>query len=110
MIRKAEQNEERRRKNQKLRKEQQAAAQQSIREGKGAKAKREDKRNEAREIREAQRRTGKEIPEGIIRLSLTKNSNSVIWYVQPQTCLSVVSRCSNRSLRPGIETSIYQKD
>lgn len=79
MIRKAEQNEERRRKNQRMRKEQQAAAQQAIREGKGARAKREDKRNEAREVREAQRKTGTEIPEGMVRISITKESNSVIW-------------------------------
>ena len=78
-MKKAELNEERRRRAARMKRDQQAAAQRAIREGKGAKAKREYKLQEARESRIAKRKIGGELEQGMIRISLKRNKNQVIW-------------------------------
>uniref|UniRef100_A0A7S2T3F6 INO80 complex subunit B-like conserved region domain-containing protein n=2 Tax=Chloropicon primus TaxID=1764295 RepID=A0A7S2T3F6_9CHLO len=79
LMKKAELNEERRRRAVRMKKEQQVAAQKAIREGKGAKAKREDKINEKRRERLKKRRMGGKMESDTVRVSYKSGGNTVTW-------------------------------
>ena len=77
LVRKAEVNAERRVALAKLKVEQQKAAKDAIRAGKGARAKREEKAAEERRRRNL-KRMGGPLPEGMVRISITKLGTKVI--------------------------------
>ena len=80
VIRKAEQNEARRKRAAKKRREALLAVERSIREGKGARQKREDKLQEQKAVRMAKRKLGGELDPGMVRISLKKHHTQVIWH------------------------------
>ena len=99
LLKKAELNEERRVRAIRLKREQQVAVQRAIREGKGAKAKREDKLNERREERLRKRKYGAEMEGGTVRISVRRGGNTVTW--SEDLDLPEALRQPKRDLLPG---------
>mmetsp|Transcript_4912 Transcript_4912/g.11823 ORF Transcript_4912/g.11823 Transcript_4912/m.11823 type:complete len:145 (+) Transcript_4912:125-559(+) len=79
LARKAELNEERRVRAARMKREHLAATQRAIREGKGAKAKRDTKLQEQRERRVAKRKMGGDLAPGMVRISIKRGGNLVSW-------------------------------
>ncbi len=79
LARKAELNEERRVRAARAKREHLAATQRAIREGKGAKAKRDTKLEEQRQQRVAKRKMGGDLAPGMVRISIKRGGNLVSW-------------------------------
>jgi hypothetical protein len=112
LIRKAEQNEQRRKRAAKKRRETLLTVEQSIREGKGARQKREDRLQEQRSERLAKRKLGGSLPPGMVRISVKKHQTQVIWHEDSELPLKELhskkkasSSFSSPSLVIRVETS-----